>query len=357
MPGRTTTDGNRLPTRTSAASSSGGWTSTAPRSPRKCSGLTEEQLSRCPVPPSSLSLIGLARAPDRDGAAYIRHGFTGEPISPCSTLPTRSPRATSTWSTTSPGHRRPGARTWRRGRNTSRRSRTSTSAARGHRRRCAGCWPRSSRSTRGTTATPTCCARPSTVPRGSGPRVPDHGSCRVGRADHAVGGGGRGQGLRGGPVALDAVHQNGTSRAEGRPDLGELEADVPGRVQAVVHEQVHPRQLPQQLRGPVTARPRHQRPPMAQGRRDVGCGLFPPVPAGSAAAGRCSTVVRGPVRSIASRMTRAVSPRATPVSTANCGRAARVRRHASRHSPTSPSSHPPKTPRPTASSRRPRRAG
>jgi Protein of unknown function (DUF664) len=49
---------------------------------RKCAGLSEEQLRRCPVPPSSLSLIGLVRHLTEIERLYLRHGFAGEPLSP-----------------------------------------------------------------------------------------------------------------------------------------------------------------------------------------------------------------------------------------------------------------------------------
>jgi uncharacterized protein DUF664 len=49
---------------------------------RKCAGLSEELLRRCPVPPSTLSLIGLVRHLTEIERLYIRHGFAGEPISP-----------------------------------------------------------------------------------------------------------------------------------------------------------------------------------------------------------------------------------------------------------------------------------
>jgi hypothetical protein len=49
---------------------------------RKCAGLSEEQLRRCPVPPSTLSLIGLVRHLTEIERLYIHHGFAGEQISP-----------------------------------------------------------------------------------------------------------------------------------------------------------------------------------------------------------------------------------------------------------------------------------
>jgi hypothetical protein len=49
---------------------------------RKCAGLPDDLLRRCPVPPSSLSLIGLVRHLTEIERLYIRHGFAGEPISP-----------------------------------------------------------------------------------------------------------------------------------------------------------------------------------------------------------------------------------------------------------------------------------
>ena len=48
---------------------------------RKCDGLTAEQLRSTPVPPSSLSLIGLVRHLTEIERLYIRHGFAGEPLS------------------------------------------------------------------------------------------------------------------------------------------------------------------------------------------------------------------------------------------------------------------------------------
>ncbi|MCU1615522.1 MAG: Mini-circle protein [Frankiales bacterium] len=48
---------------------------------RKCAGLSEEQLRRCPVPPSTLTLIGLVRHLTEIERLYIRHGFAGESIS------------------------------------------------------------------------------------------------------------------------------------------------------------------------------------------------------------------------------------------------------------------------------------
>ena len=49
---------------------------------RKCAGLSEDLLRRCPVAPSTLSLIGLVRHMTEIERLYIRHGFAGEPISP-----------------------------------------------------------------------------------------------------------------------------------------------------------------------------------------------------------------------------------------------------------------------------------
>jgi hypothetical protein len=49
---------------------------------RKCAGLSEELLRRCPLPPSTLSLIGLVRHLTEIERVYIRHGFAGERISP-----------------------------------------------------------------------------------------------------------------------------------------------------------------------------------------------------------------------------------------------------------------------------------
>jgi hypothetical protein len=49
---------------------------------RKCAGLTAEQLRLCPVPPSSLSLIGLVRHLTEIERLYLRHGFAGESPSP-----------------------------------------------------------------------------------------------------------------------------------------------------------------------------------------------------------------------------------------------------------------------------------
>ena len=49
---------------------------------RKCAGLPDEQLRSCPVPPSTLSLIGLVRHLTEIERLYIRHGFAGEAISP-----------------------------------------------------------------------------------------------------------------------------------------------------------------------------------------------------------------------------------------------------------------------------------
>ena len=49
---------------------------------RKCDGLTEEQLRSCPVPPSSLSLIGLMRHLTEVERLYLRHGFAGEVPTP-----------------------------------------------------------------------------------------------------------------------------------------------------------------------------------------------------------------------------------------------------------------------------------
>jgi hypothetical protein len=49
---------------------------------RKCAGLSDEQLRRCPVPPSTLSLLGLVRHLTEIERLYIRHGFAGEAISP-----------------------------------------------------------------------------------------------------------------------------------------------------------------------------------------------------------------------------------------------------------------------------------
>jgi hypothetical protein len=49
---------------------------------RKCAGLSDDQLRRCPVAPSTLSLIGLVRHLTEIERLYIRHGFAGEPISP-----------------------------------------------------------------------------------------------------------------------------------------------------------------------------------------------------------------------------------------------------------------------------------
>lgn len=49
---------------------------------RKCAGLTDDQLRRCPVPPSTLSLIGLVRHLTEIERLYLRHGFAGERISP-----------------------------------------------------------------------------------------------------------------------------------------------------------------------------------------------------------------------------------------------------------------------------------
>jgi Protein of unknown function (DUF664) len=48
----------------------------------KCAGLSEEQLRSCPIPPSTLSLIGLVRHLTEIERLYIRHGFAGEEISP-----------------------------------------------------------------------------------------------------------------------------------------------------------------------------------------------------------------------------------------------------------------------------------
>src|SRR5689334_14189689 len=49
---------------------------------RKCAGLSEEQLRSRPIPPSTLSLIGLVRHLTEIERLYIRHGFAGEQISP-----------------------------------------------------------------------------------------------------------------------------------------------------------------------------------------------------------------------------------------------------------------------------------
>jgi hypothetical protein len=49
---------------------------------RKCAGLSDDLLRRCPVPPSTLSMIGLVRHVTEIERLYIRHGFAGEPISP-----------------------------------------------------------------------------------------------------------------------------------------------------------------------------------------------------------------------------------------------------------------------------------
>src|SRR3954468_16278375 len=49
---------------------------------RKCAGLDDEQLRRCPVPPSTLSLIGLVRHLTEIERLYLLHGFAGEAISP-----------------------------------------------------------------------------------------------------------------------------------------------------------------------------------------------------------------------------------------------------------------------------------
>jgi hypothetical protein len=49
---------------------------------RKCAGLSDEQLRRCPVPPSTLSLLGLVRHLTEIERLYIRHGFAGEGLSP-----------------------------------------------------------------------------------------------------------------------------------------------------------------------------------------------------------------------------------------------------------------------------------
>jgi hypothetical protein len=49
---------------------------------RKCAGLTEAQLRSCPVPPSTLSLVGLVRHLTEIERLYIRHGFAGEPLTP-----------------------------------------------------------------------------------------------------------------------------------------------------------------------------------------------------------------------------------------------------------------------------------
>ena len=49
---------------------------------RKCAGLSDELLRRCPLAPSTLSLIGLVRHLTEIERVYIRHGFAGEPITP-----------------------------------------------------------------------------------------------------------------------------------------------------------------------------------------------------------------------------------------------------------------------------------
>ena len=49
---------------------------------RKCDGLTAEQLRSTPVPPSSLSLIGLVRHLTEIERLYLRHGFAGEVPTP-----------------------------------------------------------------------------------------------------------------------------------------------------------------------------------------------------------------------------------------------------------------------------------
>ena len=49
---------------------------------RKCAGLSEEQLRSRPIPPSTLSLIGLVRHLTEIERLYIRHGFAGEQIGP-----------------------------------------------------------------------------------------------------------------------------------------------------------------------------------------------------------------------------------------------------------------------------------
>jgi hypothetical protein len=49
---------------------------------RKSAGLSEAQLRSCPVPPSTLSLIGLVRHLTEIERVYIRHGFAGERIGP-----------------------------------------------------------------------------------------------------------------------------------------------------------------------------------------------------------------------------------------------------------------------------------
>jgi hypothetical protein len=48
---------------------------------RKCAGLSDEQLRCRPIPPSTLSVIGLVRHLTEIERLYIRHGFAGEPIS------------------------------------------------------------------------------------------------------------------------------------------------------------------------------------------------------------------------------------------------------------------------------------
>jgi Protein of unknown function (DUF664) len=49
---------------------------------RKCAGLSDEQLRARPVPPSTLSLIGLVRHLTEIERLYIRHGFAGEALGP-----------------------------------------------------------------------------------------------------------------------------------------------------------------------------------------------------------------------------------------------------------------------------------
>ena len=142
---------------------------------RKCAGLDATRLAKRAVPPSNLSLLGLVRHLSDAERGWVRQVFRGEQI-PDMYYRSDAPdadfeeeylavlRRTSSATGPSAG---PSMPRWR--------ARSWTTRSRSRRRppRCDGCGSTSWRSTRATTGTPTCSARPSTARPGcaAGPRV------------------------------------------------------------------------------------------------------------------------------------------------------------------------------------------
>jgi hypothetical protein len=156
---------------------------------RKCAGLDATRLATRAVPPSSLSLLGLVRHMSDTERGWVRQTYRGEQVSDLyyrSVPPARTskkqtrlaPRRTSGATGPSAG---PSMPRWR--------ARSWTTPSRSGRRppRCAGCGSTSWRSTRGTTDTPTCSARPSTARPACKPELgQDQRLARRGAPRHAA---------------------------------------------------------------------------------------------------------------------------------------------------------------------------